>query len=269
MVEDGITLARADEVEPEDVHWIPGLENQMAYGLMTALVGMPGVNKTTWACRAAGMVSRANGGVLIVSAEDSPSVLRGRLEASKSVLDHCYFGSVTKNGLTGNLILLPEDVVSLEQTIVHNNIKLLVLDPVQAHFGRDIDSNRDQSVRTALAPLAAVGIRHHCAILLLMHLNKGHTRDPFTRAGGSIGIPAISRVCLIMAAHPEAHPDENLRVVTGFKNAYGPLAQADIFRLQLASVPDYDDLQINLSWEGNGRFTPEWLLSPRRIGDAG
>ena len=257
---DGIVLQRADTVEPEDVEWLENYPNMIAYGLMTALVGMPGTNKTTFACRVAAQVTREGHSVMFVSAEDSPSTLRGRLTAAVSKLDKVMFGSVRKNGYDGGLILLPEDVQNLEEIIQREGIKLLIIDPVQAHFGAAIDSNRDQSVRSALAPLASVGINHHCAILLLLHLNKGMSRDPFTRAGGSIGIPAISRVCLLMGNHPDRDPSENLRVVVGFKNNLGPNAQAQTYALRLAHAEGFHEPQITLEWMEESRMQAYRLL---------
>ncbi len=258
--EDGIVLLRADVAEPEDVQWLDGLENQVAYGVMSMLVGMPGVNKTTWAMRVAAKVCRENQGVLIISAEDSPSVLRGRLSATQANLSLCYFGSVRRNGYDGGVVLLPEDISSLDKTIQEHNVRLLVVDPLLAHLGTTIDSNSDKSVRGAMSPLAAMGIRNHCAILLLMHLNKGMSNDPMVRTGGSMGIPAICRVGLVMGNHPDHDLDENKRVVVGFKNNLGPRAQAEVFNLRLAHAEGYHEPQIVLEWQDNIRMSPARLL---------
>lgn len=260
--ENGLVLTSFSTVKPEDVRWIEGFENQVAYGHLALMTGMPGANKTTWATMLAAKITTLGERAMVITAEDTFAVLKGRLVAHGGDSNLCVGAEMRRNGFDG-LILLPEDILELERSIARQKIRLLVLDPIQAHYGREVDSHRDQSIRAALAPLAAVARRNDCAVLMLNHLTKGKERDPYQRAGGSIGLPGIARTCLLMAEKPDdAHG--NRRVVVGFKNSYGPKADAYEYELVMAHVEGYEVPPIRLS-----RLGPVYISAAQLLGGKG
>lgn len=260
----GLVVTPAVEVKPRSIEWVNGFEDMLGYGLMSSLWGMPGVNKSTFACLVGAHVSRAGKGVLYMTAEDLTFALRGRLQAAGADLRHCNFGEMRRDGVDGGIVLVPQDIPELERTVERKGIKYLVIDPIQAHFGPGIESNADNSVRTALSPLGKMAERHDLCVLLIAHLNKGNSTDPMIRAGGSIGIPGISRTALLMAPHPE-HGEWD-RVILGFKNSYGPLADAVQYQLEVVQVES--DYSIRLSPIGKVDYNPHQLLKRRREEDA-
>lgn len=241
----GLVAVKASAVRSESVRWIPGFENQLAYGQLSGLWGMPGVNKSTYACLIAASVTRMGQPVMFISAEDSPSVLKGRLLAHGGNEDLLYFAHMRREGMDGGLVLLPHDVPYLERVVDRDDIRLIVIDPIQAHFSSDVNANVDHLVRLALSPLAKMGERQGCAILIISHLTKDRwTVDPMLRCGGSIGIPGIARTCLLMGRHPD---NKDVRTVVGFKNNHGPSYPGQSYVIELASVPGYEDPPIRLS----------------------
>ena len=48
----------------------------------------------------------------------------------------------------------------------------VIIDPIQAYLGADVDMNRANEVRTIFMRLGQVAQRTGCAILLIGHLNK-------------------------------------------------------------------------------------------------
>ena len=60
----------------------------------------------------------------------------------------------------------------LEIAIKKNNVGLLILDPLQAYMGANVDMNRANEVRPLFSYLAGVAERTGCAIVLIGHLNK-------------------------------------------------------------------------------------------------
>jgi hypothetical protein len=166
-------------------------------------------------------------------------------------------------GLDGGIVLLPGDIKELSSTIRRKRVRLLILDPIQAHLGGAVDSYKDQSVRSALAPLATLGEKHNCAILILYHLNKGYSTDPMMRAGGSVGIPGISRTCLLLGHVPGYHPNEGRRVVVGFKNNYGPLMEASEYRLDPVWLRNLEQPSIRMNYVSKSTVTPAMLLAGR------
>jgi hypothetical protein len=116
---------------------------------------------------------------------------------------------------------LPDDVEILDRLLaMYGDVRLLVLDPLNACIPVRLDAHKDQHVRQALAPLAALAQKHRCAIALVVHLNK--TRDAGSalyRVSGSVGIGAAARSVLFVGTDPD---DENRRVVAQAKPQLGP-----------------------------------------------
>ena len=68
------------------------------------------------------------------------------------------------------------------------DIDLLVFDPGVAFLAGELNANRDQDVRRALAPLRAMLEDTGCAAVLIRHLNKdSKSSNAIYRGGGSIG----------------------------------------------------------------------------------
>ena len=60
----------------------------------------------------------------------------------------------------------------LEKAIRQNSTRLLIIDPVQAFLGANVDMNRANEVRPIFRRLGDVAQHTGCAILLIGHLNK-------------------------------------------------------------------------------------------------
>src|SRR5204862_6912560 len=92
---------------------------------------------------------------------------------------------------------------------------LVILYPLRAVLGHNIDSSRDQSVREVFTPLARLAERTGCAVLIIRHLTRGGAENPLYRGAGSIGIIAAARIGLIVAPDPS---DQNKRILATTKN---------------------------------------------------
>jgi len=110
---------------------------------------------------------------------------------------------------------LSRDLDILEEAIKAIEAILVVLDPLMAVLGHNIDSSSDQDVREVFTPLAQLAERTGCAVLIIRHLNKGSSENPLYRGAGSIGIIAAARIGLIVAQDPD---DEDKRILATTKN---------------------------------------------------
>src|SRR5258708_20568786 len=89
-------------------------------------------------------------------------------------------------GIYERTFSLSRDLDDLEREIKRTNAILVVLDPLMAILGRNIDSSRDQDVREVFTPLAQLAERNGCAILIIRHLNKGTSDNVLYPGPGSI-----------------------------------------------------------------------------------
>ena len=69
---------------------------------------------------------------------------------------------------------------------------------------RDVDSHRDQDVRSVLAPIAVLAERCELAVLAIGHFPKSATRA-LLAMGGSVGFSAAARSILVFGIDPRHH----------------------------------------------------------------
>src|SRR4051812_25513934 len=99
-----VTLA---EVKPERVSWLwPG---RVPLGMLTLLVGDPGLGKSLLTIDMAAKASRAEADVLLLSAEDhAGATIRPRAEAAGAYLERIHLVGVRREGVDDG-VALPND----------------------------------------------------------------------------------------------------------------------------------------------------------------
>lgn len=256
------------EIEPEHVEWLdPG---RVPLGGLTLIAGDPGLGKSQWTIDLAARTSRGEmieGGAdaLLVSAEDSASaVIRPRLEAAEA--DLCRVHSLTIVGdATAGLdrgIDLPADSEKIWEAVLRHHARLVVIDPLMAHLAGGVNSWRDQSIRTALAPLHRLAEETGVAIVLVAHLNKAAGSDPIYRTGGSVGLPAAVRSGLLLTRDPDDPEGEagSQRILSHSKSNFGKLSPSIVYRVEAATVGDGIETS-RLRKLGESAYTARDLLS--------
>jgi len=221
----------------EPVEWL--WPSRIPLGMLTMLVGDPGLGKSLLTVELAASVSREGSAVLLLSAEDSPSVtIRPRLEAAQADLGRVHNATLRRDGVDEGFAL-PDDIDSLDALVDELGARLVVVDPLMAHLPAEVNSWRDQSVRTALAPLYRMATERGCAVLLVLHLNKAKGTDPLHRTGGSIGIPGAVRSALLLARDPDDPDGERgqQRVLAHIKSNVSPLAPSLSYEVEPIILP--------------------------------
>lgn|GEM_PF-3456641 len=220
----GPVIVRLADVEPgRAVEWL--WRGHVPRGTVTIFEGDPGLGKSALTCDLAARVSTGApmpdgtpgvvGGAVILSAEDSlRDVIRPRLEAAGADLERVVALAAIRTAEGERLPELPLDLGALERAIVESSAVLVVIDPLMAYLGVEVNSWRDQDVRRALAPLAALAERAGCAVVIIRHLNKGAGGSAIYRGGGSIGIVGAARAAFVVAKDPD---DATARVLAPVK----------------------------------------------------
>ena len=107
----------------------------------------------------------------------------------------------------------------IEKAIVENNARLVIIDPIQAYLGADVDMNRANEVRPIFMRLGQVAQRTGCAILLIGHLNKAAGMQSLQRGLGSIDIAAAVRSVMFIG---KLKHDPTMRILTHEKSSLAP-----------------------------------------------
>jgi predicted ATP-dependent serine protease len=202
-----VTFIAASTVTPANVRWV--WRGWVPLGMLTLLLGLPGRGKTTFAeqlaadttCgRLSGNLYTKPENTLIVSYEDAiAETLVPRLIAAGADLDRVEFVACKD---TGQVLDLTRHLLEIERRVQERNAKLLVVDPLVAGFPRqEVNSHRDQDVRSVLAPLAAIASQQDLAVLATMHFSKSAV-SALLGAGGSIGFVGAARSILVFGADP-------------------------------------------------------------------
>jgi hypothetical protein len=195
-------------VQPIRTRWL--WRGWLPLGALSLLVGHPGYGKSTLANLLAAETSRGllNGdlaadpsNVLIASYEDHIAArLRPMLQAADADLDRVHFLHCRE---TGYVLDVVGQLGAIEVHARETGARLLIVDPLVAGLPvGGIDTHRDQSVRAALAPMAAMAERLDLAVLATMHLSKG-AQSALVGAGGSIGFAGAARSILIFGVDPK------------------------------------------------------------------
>jgi AAA domain len=256
---------RASQLKVRPVDWLwPG---RVPLGGVTVLAGEPGLGKSLLSVLLASRLSRGDLGnmpeaSLFLTAEDSREhTVLARLVAAGAELDRIVFPPPGADGLERS-IRLPDDVKYLDELVESTAAKLVVFDPLVAYLPAKVNSWQDQSLRGALAPLAALAQARGAAVLLIAHLNKGRDADPLRRLGGSIGLAAAARSLLLLARDPD-DPDGGtgvLRVLAHAKSNLGLLQPSLAYRIETKALDNHVKTAY-LEQAGASRFSAADLLA--------
>ncbi len=260
-------IVRLSDVKPERVEWLWAA--RIPLGKVTILDGDPGLGKSTIMLDLAARVSTGEpmpgertahraAGVVLLSAEDGlADTIRPRLDAAGADVFRIVALTAVSTGGEDRLPTLPGDIDRLEAAIVAYDAVLVVVDVLMAYLDAAVNAHRDQDVRGALAPIAAMAERTGAAVVVLRHLNKSTGGPAVYRGGGSIGIVGAARSALVVGRDPD---DEERLVLAVTKANLAPLAPSLVYR-----IVDRGGAGA-IAWEGGSTLTAAQLLAVRSVG---
>jgi len=125
----------------------------------------------------------------------------------------------------------------------------MIIDPIQAYLGADVDMHRANEIRPIMHDLSNVAERTGCAITLIGHMNKDSKNQKGIYKGlGSIDISAAARSILLLGRDPK---NEYIRAVVPIKSSLAPEGKAVVFEL---------NRDTGFKWLGESELTEQDLL---------
>ena len=116
----------------------------------------------------------------------------------------------------------------IEKAVRQNRVRLVIIDPVQAFIGADVDMNRANEVRPVFRKLGMIAEKTGCAIVLIGHLNKSSGTQSTYRGLGSIDIMAAVRSLIFIG---KVRKDPTTRVLIHEKSSLAPPGETMAFKL--------------------------------------
>lgn len=116
----------------------------------------------------------------------------------------------------------------IEKAVRQNHVRLVIIDPVQAFIGADVDMNRANEVRPVFRKLGMIAEKTSCAIVLIGHLNKSSGTQSTYRGLGSIDIMAAVRSLIFIG---KVRKDPTTRVLIHEKSSLAPPGETMAFKL--------------------------------------
>ena len=219
LLPETVKIIRMSDVELTPVEWL--WKPYLPFGKLSVLQGNPGEGKTYFAMHLAAACT--NGkllpnmermepfNVIYQTAEDGlGDTVKPRLIEAGADLDRVLVIDDSDVQLT-----LSDE--RIEKAIVENNARLVIIDPIQAYLGADVDMNRANEVRPIFMWLGQVAQRTGCAILLIGHLNKAAGMQSLQRGLGSIAAAVRSVMFIGKLKH-----DPTMRILTYEKSSLAP-----------------------------------------------
>ena len=226
-----LKLISMDEIRTEEVKWL--WYPYIPLGKLTIVQGDPGEGKTTFVLAVIAALTTgeplpecgsaaAAMNVIYQTAEDGlADTIKPRLESAGADCSRVLVIDESRRELT----LCDE---RLEQAIRETGARLIVLDPLQAYLGSDVDMHRANEVRPVLKRISAIAERTQCAVILVGHMNKAQGLKSGYRGLGSIDFRASARSVLLVG---RLKSSDTLRVVAQDKNSLAPEGPSIAFEL--------------------------------------
>ncbi|MDA8229361.1 MAG: AAA family ATPase [Desulfitobacterium hafniense] len=245
-------LIRMSDIETEQVRWL--WYPFIPYGKVTIIQGDPGEGKTSFVLAMIALLTTGKPlpeetvavepiRVIYQSAEDGlADTIKPRLEMSGADCSRVLVIDESDKELT----LCDE---RLEQAVQETGARLIVLDPLQAYLGDNVDMHRANEVRPIFKRLCAMADRTGCAIILIGHMNKAQGLKSSYRGLGSIDFRAAARSVLLVG---RLKSDPTVRVVAHDKSSLAPEGKSIAFSL---------DAENGFQWIGSCDISVDDVLS--------
>ncbi|MDE5753595.1 MAG: AAA family ATPase [Oscillospiraceae bacterium] len=274
-------FVKASEVQDKPISflWYPYLP----IGEISLIYARGGTGKTFLICGIAADVSAGEAlpvyesnaeepepaNVLIISAEDSQSMLKQRIAYAGGNLDNCYFIALsdTEEALqTYQSFELPVDkndsdkIQAFKNLIRNTHAKLLIIDPWAAYIGQNVDMNRANDVRAITNVLSVLAKELQIAIVIMAHINKKAQLDSAADAvSGSADLVNGSHSCLEVRSFGA---DSDRRVIVHTKCNHNEKGKSVCYWI----ISQGKGKTAQFLWDGFSNLTEDDLTKAARTG---
>lgn len=236
-------------------------------GVITIVSGDSGASKSTLTLTRGALATRGElegdykgtpSNICFSAPEDNFAMQKARLFAAGADLDRVSFLSMT-NTVNGHTVdtgmRIPEDLPEIRELLEAEDIRLWIIDPITSCIAGNTDKEDD--VRAALDPLAALASDLDIAIIGIRHFNKGTGRASYKVSGSHAFRDAVRSLILV------AKDSDSGDVVATIDKSNYTTAEGQSYSYALTSFDMTDD-------DGNTMSVPRitgFMPSKRTVGE--
>ena len=226
-----LKIINMDEVQVKIVDWL--WYPYIPYGKITIIQGDPGEGKTTLALRLAALLSN---GEKLPCDEQEREPVRIIYQTAEDGLEDTIKPRLLDAGADCSQIKVIDETDAvlnmldkrIEEAIVETGARVVILDPIQAYVGANINMNNANEVRSVMSQIGKLSEKYNCAVILVGHMNKGMGNKSSYRGLGSIDFQASARSVLIVG---RVKDNPQTRVVVQDKSSLAPEGKPIAFEL--------------------------------------
>lgn len=247
-----LKLINMEDVAAEEVKWV--WYPYIPYGKVTIVQGDPGEGKTSFMLALTSLLTR---GEALPEEENRSPPISVIFQTAEDGLADTIKPRLMQSGADCSRVMVIDESERelnlcderLEAAVRETDARLIVLDPIQAYLGNEVDMYRANEVRPVFKRLCAMAERTGCAVILIGHMNKAQGAKSSYRGLGSIDIRAAARSVLLVGRLKD---NPSVRVVAHDKSSLAPEGRSIVFEI---------DAERGFQWKGFCDTTVDDLLS--------
>lgn len=258
---DRLVTVPLSSVPDEEVGWL--WEPYVPLRKLTLVEGDPEAGKTYLLLALAAAVTRGFylpdqqgkvqpahgtcGNVLYITAEDGlGDTIKKRARLCNADLDRIFVvpsSSMFPDAMQPFSLARPH---LLSAAMEERQARLVILDPLTAFLGAEVDIHRANEVRPLMSILGGLAEKHSCAMVAIRHWTKAVGGKAAYRGQGNIDFRAAARSVLALGESPE---DDRLRIMAQSKNSIDAKGISIVFQIS----------DLGLTWAGTSLLTADEL----------
>ncbi len=259
------TLVQLSTIEAKEVSWL--WHPYIPLGKLTLLEGDPSAGKTFLSLALCASITRGfpflnqDGSplrddsephnVVYLTAEDGlDDTIKPRFDSMDG--DATCFYALTgaslkdESGKEHDLAVSLADIDVLREMLERLRPRLVVIDPIQAFLGADVNMHRANQVRPLLSGLSKLAEEFGCAFILIRHLGKSMKGKAMYSGLGSIDFAAAARSVLLAGDH------NGSKLMAHVKSSLAPTGKSMSYSI---------GGDVGFTWDGVSTLTAEDLRS--------
>ena len=218
-------------VKAEEVRWL--WRPYIPLGKISIIQGDPGEGKTTFALA---MVAALTTGTPLPETQIELPPINVIYQTAEDGLADTIKPRLLSLGADCSRVMVIDETEHeltmrdkrLEIAIKKTDAKLLILDPIQAYLGGNVDMYRANEVRPVIKQISLMAERTGCAVIMIGHINKAQGMKSSYRGLGSIDFRAAARRVLVVGRSKD---DPTVRIAAHDKSSLVPEGRSIMFEL--------------------------------------